>query len=142
MATISVDNNDLGVYKHSDRMDKKRFTSFKKWIIEKYYKKYSKGVYCKILDETVTITKSGLQHSLNLRGSVLKTKSITALGKLIKTALLYRIESDKRDEGLQVILLRNTITIDGEIYLAKMFVKQGANGRYYYHHDIASFKKA
>lgn len=140
---IRVNNDDLGVYKHFPKMEKSRFTAFKSWVYEKYSKKYKNPVFCKAVKEDIHITKSGLKHALNSRGSILKTKSITVLDELINKALLVDIKNDKNDKNKKVGILVSLVSIDDVLYKARMIIKENpVNRLMYYHHDLTTFKKA
>lgn len=142
MKIIAVSNAHLGTWKNYKVFNKKQFTDFKKWIADKYAKEFAqKQFIVKSIRTRVRIEKSGLNHSLNHKGSIFKTKTITVLPRLLETALLAEIVTDKKFSNRKVAILMNLVEVDGKLWRVKMILKESNDGVYFYHHDLLKYER-
>lgn len=144
MAILKSDSSLYPRYKGAEKLVPSEFKRFKKLIVALIASGHinTKPVKVKSFKYAyVHITKIGIDHALNLRGSVAKCKSLTVIRQLLATASVTDIRHDKENSKLSVLKLENMISIDGKIWKVLMYVKQGVNGRYYYHHDLAKYNR-
>lgn len=127
-----------------DKIPKLEFVRIKKRIISLVKSGHidTRPIKNKAVGILIEIPLIGIEHSLGLRCTLNKVKSLTVIREIIKTASIVSIERDKNISENNVIIFDNIVMIDAVKWRVVMIVKQGKNGKFYYHHDLAKIKKA
>lgn len=130
-----------GVFKHLPKMNKTQFALFKKFVLKTTLSNGDIVVTNKQTKLSIYINKLGLEHSLNLRGTISKTKSVTVLTEIIEKALLSGIKPDTKNNKKIVLYFTSLVNVDDIIWEVKIAVKEDSNGKFHYQHDLFKIKK-
>lgn len=94
----------------------------------------------------VQVSQRGIKESLSRSARVSKIQSMAALPGLIEQAILGHSEVNRNKERdpftRQVHTLYAPVEIAGQDYLARLVVKESANGHLFYDHDLSDVVEA
>lgn len=94
----------------------------------------------------VQVSQRGIKESLSRSARVSKIQSMAALPGLIEQAILGHSEANRNKERdpftRQVHTLYAPVEIAGQDYLARLVVKESANGHLFYDHDLSDVVEA
>lgn len=94
----------------------------------------------------VQVSQRGIKESLSRSARVSKVQSMVALPSLIEQAILGHSEANRNKQRdpftSQVHTLYAPVEIAGQDYLARLVVKENANGHLFYDHDLSDVVEA
>lgn len=101
-----------------------------------------KTVFNSSLGEYISINKSGVKHAVSFsnKNYVQKLKSMYHLADLVETATFSHTEEDSRNRKTikEIIILRNSVTVEEQIFEVQIVVRHTNEGRFYYDHALIS----
>ncbi|MFY3697382.1 LPD5 domain-containing protein [Achromobacter xylosoxidans] len=94
----------------------------------------------------VQVSQRGIKESLSRSARISKVQSMVALPGLIEQAILGHSEANRNKQRdpftSQVHTLYAPVEIAGQDYLARLVVKENANGHLFYDHDLSDVVEA
>lgn len=94
----------------------------------------------------VQVSQRGIKESLSRSARISKVQSMVALPSLIEQAILGHSEANRNKQRdpftSQVHTLYAPVEIAGQDYLARLVVKENANGHLFYDHDLSDVVEA
>ncbi len=95
---------------------------------------------------SVQVSQRGIKESLSRSARISKVQSMVALPGLIEQAVLGHSEANRNKQRdpftSQVHTLYAPVEIAGQDYLARLVVKESANGHLFYDHDLSDVVEA
>ena len=144
MKVVKTNPTAYGRFRNLKVFTKQQFIDFKKYVQDFLTKNYvipKKKILIPSVKIYVEIDTKGVLHSINVKGSVAKLKSLTAIDLLLKNSALDTIEIDKNDKSKKTLKLSSIVDVDGVLWIGHIVVKQKNNGHYFYDHYLSKFSK-
>lgn len=133
-----------GRFRNLKVFNKQQFVDFKKYIEEYITKTYIKTqckTFVKSANIYVEIDKQGLEHTINVGGSIAKLKSTTVITKILENCSLDSVDIDKNDATKKNYKFSCIVDVDSVLWLGSIVVKQKNNGHFLYDHYLSKFSK-